>query len=422
MKVDAETDPTKRVAIGTELVESLTPKASELPKKEIKIEKELQPLAEEAKKYKNAGEFITALFGEGKKTSEPLTRQFQKELAILATQNKGLSKKMSEREASNQVLANFFNKATKKTQTEVAKETVKEGAKTIKQVSEETEIKEPNIRRILGVGEKEGTFTRVEKGVYVLNNGKEDIAFIHTGDAVDTLPKLAKDGFKADMIFLDIPYNTPAVKGGSRGVKYDLLSVADFKKVMSAVSDIVKTEDTPVYYMFSQAKSGMTAMLKYNDVLTETGFKPIAKGDVQKLFSDGKPVTNVRGVVAQPEGLLLLNKSGVFNEKEADRNLDFALRRPKGYSTEKPAELLRSLIMQGTKKGDTVLDPFAGSGVAGAEAVKSGRKAVLVEKNKEVAEKVTKPRVEKAIEETKKPKQYPTIHQGKKIKMVEALS
>lgn len=284
-----------------------------------------------------------------------------------------------------------------KTQTELVKESVAEKPKTIKQVAEELGIKEPNVRRILGQGAKAGTFERVEKGVYILNNGKEDIAFIHTADAVEALPKLAKEGLKVDMVFLDIPYDTPAVKGGNRGVQYNLISPDQFRTVMKAVSDIVRTEETPVYYMFSQAESGLKAMQKYNDILDETGFKAVAKGNWQKMFNNGKPVTNVRGVVARPEGILLLNKKGEFIEKDSKRNLDFELRRPKGYSTEKPVELLNSLILQGTKEGDTVLDPFAGSGVTGAEAVKAGRKTVLIEKNEKVVDEVTKPRVEEAV-------------------------
>lgn len=291
-----------------------------------------------------------------------------------------------------------------KTQTELVKEAVSSKPKTIKQVAKELGIKEPNVRRILGQGAKSGTFERVEKGVYILNNGKEDIAFIHTADAIETLPKLAKEGLKVDMVFLDIPYDTPAVKGGSRGVKYNLISVDDFRKVMSAVSDIVRTDETPVYYMYSQADSGKKAMEEYNKVLDESGFKAVAKGEYQKMFGNGKPVTNVRGVVAKPEGIILLNKKGEFIEKDKARNLDFTLRRPKGYSTEKPVELLNSLILQGTKEGDTVLDPFAGSGVTGAEAVKTGRKTVLIEKNEEVAENITKPRVKEAVEEKKSQK------------------
>jgi 16S rRNA G966 N2-methylase RsmD len=283
------------------------------------------------------------------------------------------------------------------TQKDKVKEVVKEEAKSIKQIAKETGIKEPNIRRILGTGAKEGTFERVDEGVYILNNGKEDIAFVHTADAVKSLPKLAKDGLKVDMVFLDIPYDTPAVKGGNRGVNYDLLSVEGFRTIMQAVSKIVRDENTPVYYMFSQAESGLKKMLKYNQVITDEGFQVIAKGDFQKLFNTGKPVTNVRGEVSKPEGILLFNKSGVFNEKEAERNLDFSLRRPKGYSTEKPAELLNSLILQGTKEGDTVIDPFAGSGVTGAEAIRTGRKAILIEKNPQVVEEIIKPRVKAAI-------------------------
>ena len=50
-----------------------------------------------------------------------------------------------------------------------------------------------------------------------------------------------------------------------------------------------------------------------------------------------------------------------------------------------------------TEQGDTILDPFAGSGVTGAEAIRAGRKAYLIEKNEKVAEEVTKPRVENAL-------------------------
>lgn len=298
---------------------------------------------------------------------------------------------------SNEQVKKSVLPSKKSTQKEAVKETVKEEPKSIKQIAKETGIKEPNVRRILGVGAKEGTFERKAEGVYILNNGKEDIAFVHAGDAVETLPKLAEEGLKVDMVFLDIPYNTPAVKGGSRGVKYDLISPAQFKIIMQAVSKIVKTDDTPVYYMFSRAESGLKAMLKYNDVLAEEGFKAIAEGNWQKLFNNGQKVTNVRGEVARPEGIILLNKSGVFNEKDQERNLDFTTVRPRGYSTEKPAELLRSIILQGTKEGDTVIDPFAGSGVTGSEAIKAGRKAILIEKNPQVVEKIINPRVREAF-------------------------
>lgn len=289
-----------------------------------------------------------------------------------------------------------IGKAETTTQKEAVKKAVESGAKTIKQISEETKILEPNVRRILGVGAKEGTFERVEKGVYVLSKGGEDMAWVQTGDAVESLPKLAKEGFKADMVFLDIPYDTPAVKGGNRGVAYNLVSVEDFGKVLDAVKDIARKENTPVIHMYSQAESGMKAMQRYNDLFLEKGFKPVGKGEYQKTFKDGiTPTTSPNGKVAKPEGILVFTQSGELDKKL--ENLNFKLVRPNGYQTEKPAEMLKAMIEMTTNKGDVVLDPFAGSGVTGAEAVKAGRKAHLIEKNPDVAKNITLPRVKNAI-------------------------
>jgi len=293
-------------------------------------------------------------------------------------------------------------KPEKKTQKDAVAEFLdKEGVASIKDVADATGILVPNIRRILGVGAKEGEFERVDDGVYrIKGKNGEDVAVVIPKDAVETLPKLAKEGFKADMVFLDIPYDTPAVKGGNRGVNYNLLSVEDFGKVLDAVNTILKDANSPVIHFYSQAPSGLKAMQKYNDLFVEKKLIPVAKGEYQKTFKDGKPVTSPNGKVAKPEGILVFTQSGQ-TDKQID-DLQFKLVRPKGYQTEKPAEMLSQLIEMTTDEGDVVLDPFAGSGVTGAEAVKKGRKAVLLEKDEKVAKEVTKPRVEEAVKETKK--------------------
>lgn len=290
----------------------------------------------------------------------------------------------------------------KKTQKEIVKEAVeKKGKASIKEIAKETKILEPNVRRILGVGAKEGVFDRVADGVYTITVGDKEMAYIIPADAVEVLPKLAKEGFKADMIFLDIPYKTPAVVGGNRGVKYNLITTEQFSGILDSVKQILKTEDSPVIHMYSQAQSGLKAMQKYNDLFVEKGLSPIARGEYTKFQQDGVTrVRNMRGNVIEPEGILVFNKSGKFNENIKD--LNFKLIRPKGYQTEKPAEMLKALIEMTTKEGDVILDPFAGSGVTGAEAIKAGRKSVSIEKSKEVAEKVTKPRIEEASKEAPK--------------------
>lgn len=46
-----------------------------------------------------------------------------------------------------------------------------------------------------------------------------------------------------------------------------------------------------------------------------------------------------------------------------------------------PPDLIKPCILAGSKPGDTVLDPFGGSGTTGMVAVEFGRKAVLIELN-----------------------------------------
>ncbi len=51
------------------------------------------------------------------------------------------------------------------------------------------------------------------------------------------------------------------------------------------------------------------------------------------------------------------------------------------HSATFPPDLIKPCILAGTRPGDTVLDPFAGSGTTGAVALELGRKALLIELN-----------------------------------------
>ena len=45
----------------------------------------------------------------------------------------------------------------------------------------------------------------------------------------------------------------------------------------------------------------------------------------------------------------------------------------RGYPTEKPVPLLETLVTQSTQPGESVVDPFMGSGSAGCAALRHGR-------------------------------------------------
>ncbi len=57
-----------------------------------------------------------------------------------------------------------------------------------------------------------------------------------------------------------------------------------------------------------------------------------------------------------------------------------------GHKAAYPRELARRCILLGSKPGDTVLDPFGGSGTTGVAAMEVGRKAILIELNPEYVE------------------------------------
>ena len=52
------------------------------------------------------------------------------------------------------------------------------------------------------------------------------------------------------------------------------------------------------------------------------------------------------------------------------------------HPTQKPIELLRRVILSSTKEGDTVLDPFVGSGTTSVVAKMMGRSSIGIEKEK----------------------------------------
>lgn len=69
------------------------------------------------------------------------------------------------------------------------------------------------------------------------------------------------------------------------------------------------------------------------------------------------------------------------------------------HPTQKPEEVIETLVKWWTEKGDTVLDPFAGSGTTPAVCKRMGRDCIAIERDKDFYE-IMEERVEKAEEHT----------------------
>lgn len=57
-----------------------------------------------------------------------------------------------------------------------------------------------------------------------------------------------------------------------------------------------------------------------------------------------------------------------------------------GHPATFPRELARRCILLGSREGDTILDPFGGSGTTGIAANELNRKGILIELNSDYAE------------------------------------
>jgi site-specific DNA-methyltransferase (adenine-specific) len=64
--------------------------------------------------------------------------------------------------------------------------------------------------------------------------------------------------------------------------------------------------------------------------------------------------------------------------------------KPYSHPTQKPIALMEKLIEMATLPGDTILDPFAGSGTTGVACLNTGRKFILIEKDPSYCEIIRK--------------------------------
>ncbi len=96
------------------------------------------------------------------------------------------------------------------------------------------------------------------------------------------------------------------------------------------------------------------------------------KHDGESTGSNGSKIRDHSGCsLTKPD--LLRNKRSVWTVTTQPY--------PDAHFATYPAELIKPCILAGSRTGDTVLDPFAGSGTTGMVALELGRKAILIELN-----------------------------------------
>ena len=73
-----------------------------------------------------------------------------------------------------------------------------------------------------------------------------------------------------------------------------------------------------------------------------------------------------------------------FNNQKTHHSVwNYEIAEKHGHVTPKPVPLIENIIKHSSNEGDTVLDPFAGSGTTGIAAFNTKRNAILIEKDEQ---------------------------------------
>ena len=317
-----------------------------------------------------------------------------------------------------------------------------------KQAADKLGILEANVRRIFGVGTKDGVFERVTTtnpetnvveeipGVYTLKTpDNKNFGVIETADALTSLPRLVKDGFKFDFIYLDPPYKADS---GNRNIAaFPPMTDSQFGQMVDSLKDLTVNDNAPILLQYTKSQQAPNNLqrLNYLKSLNKAGFN--LAGDISEITyipTDQAGKEAKFGGKTRRADIMIFTKSGKLNINDLPVNLSqeqgqYVVRVPVAsrgkqikkkdpktgkikttyeYTgrTRKPPELLKILIKGLTEQGQAVLDPTAGTGSTLEAAVALGRDFYGIEIMEETAvmarknvEKAAANKVETQVEE-----------------------
>ena len=227
----------------------------------------------------------------------------------------------------------------------------------------------------------------------------EEATKLYQDDCIAVLEQMEQDGVQCDMIFADPPYNLSNGGMSCNGGKRVSVNKGEWDKSNGLMEDGIFTakwidacrrilKDTGTIWISGTLHNiyvvGWTLQqLKFHILNDISWFKPNAP-----------PHLACRYFAHSHETLLWAKKSKkakhyfdyqlmkqwdasqdiIKNEEKQMRSVWAIGTTPKAekelgkHPTQKPSELLRRIILSSTKEGDTVLDPFCGSGTTGVIA------------------------------------------------------
>ena len=202
---------------------------------------------------------------------------------------------------------------------------------------------------------------------------------VHHGDALMVLPTLATES--VDLILTDPPYGVEFQSRRREGTFDQILNdtAGDRDGIREALTQCVRLVGQNRHlYVF-----GPTDVLEGLKVSAVTSLiwdkGVIGPGDLTAAWGPAHEPISFTVSKHRHAGESGTNSTAVRLRKGSVLRFMRPTGRKVRHPNEKPVALLRELIESSTRAGDTVLDPFGGSGSTAVAAVLSGRQAVLVE-------------------------------------------
>ncbi len=190
------------------------------------------------------------------------------------------------------------------------------------------------------------------------------------GDAFSVMPTLDE----VDCIITDPPYN-PKTHKGARSAKSLAVSPIDF----DGISDEVFTDFCAHAVLLARRWVVMSCAWQHAALLEKAAL-PLVRLGVWHKPNGAPQFTGDRPGVGW-EAIAILHRSGRKHWNGGGHHAVWVVNVEHGeHPTQKPLKLITDWVLKFSDAGETILDPFMGSGTTGIACANLGRKFIGIEK------------------------------------------
>jgi hypothetical protein len=206
---------------------------------------------------------------------------------------------------------------------------------------------------------KEGTIIKLAINVYMLVD-RQNYHLQILGDANDIAPRLIQGGFRADGLFLDVPFRSGGQLGGGKNLAP--FPVMDRKELVTAMMNakkLLRTPNSPLVFVFTDGRS-TKGLREYLLGFLGKILRKVDSFTYEKTYANG--ATCIIGRYELPrERFYVFTKSGEVDFDTAAL-VNYRAVRPSAYATMKNIPVLADMLRKIGREGDIWVDMFAGSG------------------------------------------------------------